>query len=125
MRPRFGFVTKALAVVFVFAGLGSSCAGLNSGHQTTPGTGDNGVILIALAVAFLVVGASLWLELLWAWWVGAAMTGLVVAVGVVRRTTDGGWLVYTGFFVAFGVSAIQGWLDRSHAPKKGSTAGGF
>jgi hypothetical protein len=119
MRPRFGFVTRALAVVFVWAGLGSGCAGLSSGNQTTPGTGDIPAILIALAAAFLVVGASLWLELVWAWWAGVAMTGFVVVMAVVLNATDAGWLLYSGLFVAFATSAIQGWQDRSRAAKKG------
>jgi hypothetical protein len=113
MGPRFGFVTRALAVVFVWAGLGSGCAGLSNGNQTTPGTGDIPFILIALAAAFLVVGASLWLELLWAWWAGVAMTGFVVVMAVVLKATDAGWFLSTAFFVAFAISAIQGWQDRS------------
>jgi uncharacterized protein (DUF983 family) len=83
------------------------------------GTGDIPFILIALAAAFLVVGASLWLELLWAWWAGVAMTGFVVVMAFVLKPTDSGWFLSTGFFVAFAISAIQGWQDRSRAAKTG------
>jgi hypothetical protein len=112
MRPRFGRVTQVLSVVFVLAGIGAGLAGLNSGHQTSPGTDDNGLILLALGAAYLVVGVGLWMEYLWAWRAGLALTSIVVAVDVVRGTYDGGLVAWSVFLVLFAVSLAQGVRDR-------------
>jgi len=108
MRPRFGRVTQVLSVVFLVAGVGAGLAGLNSGHQTTPGSGDNGLILIVLGAAYLVVGVGLWVEYIWAWWAGLALTSVVVIVDLVRGALDGGFVVWTVFLMLFAASAVQG-----------------
>jgi hypothetical protein len=78
VRPRFGRVTQVLSVVFMLAGLDAAVVGVNSGHQTTPGSADNGLILITLGAAYLLVGAGLWMEYVWAWWIGLTLTSIVV-----------------------------------------------
>jgi hypothetical protein len=113
MRPRFGALTQALAVIFILAGLGAAYAGLNSGHQTAPGHGNDQAILFALAVGYLVVGVSLWMQYLWAWWAGLILTTVVVVMDAVLKAPDRGWMIWSGFLVAFAMSAIQGWRDES------------
>ncbi len=108
MRPRFGRVTQVLSVVFVLAGVGAGFVGLNSGHQTTPGSGDDGLILLVLGVAYLLVGVGLWIEHVWAWWAGLALTSIVVVADLIRGTYDGGLVEWSAFLVLFGVSLAQG-----------------
>ncbi len=108
MRPRFGRVTQVLSVVFVLAGLGAGLVGLNSGHQTTPGTATNGLILVVLGAAYLLVGVGLWVEYIWAWWVGLVLTSVVVIVDLVRGVLDGGLVEWGAFLVLFAASAVQG-----------------
>lgn len=44
MRPTFGRLTRALAVILVVTGLGATFVGMNSGSQTTPGSAHDGLI---------------------------------------------------------------------------------
>jgi hypothetical protein len=113
VRPRFGRVTQVLSVVFVVAGLGAAAVGVNSGHQTTPGSADNGLILITLGAAYLLVGAGLWMEYVWAWWIGLALTSIVVVVDLIRGTRDGGLVEWSVFLVLFALSFAQGLRDRA------------
>ena len=109
MKPGFGTPTKILAGVFVWAAIGSGQAGLEAGHQTTPGTGGFGAILILLSIACLAVGTGIWMEWLWAWWAGLAVVVAVVAEGLASRSLDGGWLPYVVFLILFVVSGVRGW----------------
>ncbi len=115
MRPRFGVLTRLLAVVFVLAGLGAGHAALFSGHQSTPGHGSDQMILVVLAIGFLVVGISLWAEYLWAWWAGVAITSFTVVLDLALKAPDRGWVLWSGFLVAFAISALQGRRDGSGA----------
>jgi hypothetical protein len=110
MRPLFGFVTRALAVVFIVAGIGAVWAAFASGDR-----GNDKLILILLAVWFLVVGAGIGLEGLWAWWAGIVTTTFTVVMELVLRAPDGGWVVWSLFLAAFVISAVQG-TRGSHAP---------
>jgi hypothetical protein len=114
MRPRFGFLTKGLALAFALAGIGAAFAFLNAGHQTTPGHGTDGVILCVLAVAFLAVGFGLAAELLWAWWAGVAISAATVVLDLLLAH-DADWIPWLAFLAAFCVSAVQGVRDRSRA----------
>ncbi len=113
MRPRFGRLTQVLSAVFVLAGLGACIAGLSSGHQTTPGSAFNGPILLTLGVTYLLVGVGLWLEYIWAWWAGLALTSVVVTVDLARGVFDGGLVVWTIFLMLFAASAAQGLRGRT------------
>jgi hypothetical protein len=106
-------MTQVLSVVFVLAGVGAGLAGLNSGHQTTPGTADNGLILLVLGAAYLAVGVGLWVEYMWAWWVGLALSTIVVIVDVVRRVFDGGLVLWAVSLILFALSAADGLRDRT------------
>jgi hypothetical protein len=108
MRPKFGPLTRFLAAVYVISGVGSGIVGVNSGHPTTPGSGDIKGILLLMALGFLVVGIGLWAEFLWAWWVGAAAALFTVGMGAVLGIELGGLLVWSAFLILFIVSAIQG-----------------
>jgi hypothetical protein len=107
MRPHFGKVTRVLAVIFVITGVGAGSVGLNSGHQTTPGSGSNGPILIALGIAYLLVGAGIWIESVWAWWAGIVLTSIVVVMDLVLGIHDGGLVLWSVFLALFAVSAVQ------------------
>ena len=111
MRPRFGPVTRLLSIVFVLAGIGAGETGACSGHQVTPGSGAVKPTLLALASVFLVIGVSLWLEFLWSWWAGLALTGLVALLYPLLRPPDLGWALYVLLFALFVVSGVQGWRD--------------
>jgi hypothetical protein len=86
MRPRFGFLTRMLAVVFIVAGVGAAEAGLHSGDQ-----GNDKLLLWLLGIGFLVVGGGLGLDYLWAWWVGFATTLFTVVIDLLLDLPDGGW----------------------------------
>jgi hypothetical protein len=113
VRPRFGRVTQVLSVIFVLAGLGAVVVGVNSGHQTTPGSANNGLILLTLGAAYLLVGVGLWIEFVWAWWAGLALATIVVVVDLFRGTYDGGLVEWSVFLVLFAVSFAQGIRDRA------------
>jgi hypothetical protein len=113
VRPRFGRLTKVLAVVFLLAGIGAVIAGVSSGHQTTPGSAYDGPILLVLGVAFLLVAGGLWVESIWAWWAGITATSAVVIVDVIRGVFDGGFVLWALFFVLFATSAAQGARGRA------------
>jgi hypothetical protein len=113
MHPRFGRLTQALSIIFALAGLGACIAGLSSGHQTTPGTAHNGLILVALGATYLLVAIGLWVEYLWAWRVGLALTSVVVMVDLVRGVVDGGFVMWAVFMALFAASAAQGRRSRT------------
>ena len=111
MRPKFGFFTQVLSVVFIVAGVGAAQAGLHSGDQ-----GNDKLIFWLLAIGFLLVGVSLWTEYLWAWWVGLATTVFTVLMDLLLDLPDGGWIVWSFFLIAFVISGVQGRSEsRSHA----------
>ena len=103
MRPKFGFFTRMLSVVFVVAGVGAAQAGLHSGDQ-----GNDKLILWLLVIGFLLVGVGLWMEYLWAWWVGLATTLFTVVMDLLLDLPDGGWVVWSAFLIAFVISGVQG-----------------
>jgi hypothetical protein len=110
MRPRFGFLTEMLSVVFVIAGVGAAQAGFHSGDQ-----GSDKLILWLLAIGFLLVGVGLWMEYLWAWWVGLVTTLFTVVTDLLLDLPDGGWVLWSGFLIAFVITGAQGWTgSRSH-----------
>ena len=86
MRPKFGFLTRMLAVVFIVAGVGAAEAGFHSGEQ-----GNDKLLLWLLGIGFLVVGAGLGFDYLWAWWVGLATTlfTVVMILCCMPQTVDG------------------------------------
>ena len=113
MRARFGRITRVLAVVFVVTGLGAVYAGLGSGHQTTPGSGDNGLVLLAIGVAYLVAGAGLWIEFPWAWWLGGGLSMLVVIGDLVVGIHDGGFVAWSAILALFAASLVRGRRERA------------
>lgn len=108
MRPRFGRLTQVLAAVFVLTGVGAGLVGLNSGRQTTPGSADNGLILLVLGAAYALVGIGLWIESIRAWWAGLALTSFVVIVDLILGIHDGGLVLWSAFLALFAISAAQG-----------------
>ncbi len=107
MTPRFGGLTKALAVLFLLAGAGALSAGLYTGMP-----GDR-PILLGLAVGFLAVGAALWMAYPWAWWAGVCVSALTVAVTLVTHLPKADAIVWSVALVLFFVSAVQGRSDRT------------
>jgi len=103
MRPKFGFLTRMLAVVFIVAGVGAAEAGFHSGEQ-----GNDKLLLWGLGIGFLVVGAGLGFDYLWAWWVGLATTSFTVVMDLVLHVRDGGWVIWSGFLILFLLSGVQG-----------------
>jgi hypothetical protein len=103
MRPKFGFLTRMLAVVFIVAGVGAAEAGLHSGDQ-----GNDKLLLWLLGIGFVVVGVGLWMEYLWAWWVGLATTLFTVVMDLFLHLPDGGWVLWSGFLIAFLISGVRG-----------------
>jgi hypothetical protein len=91
MRPTFGRLTRALAVILVVTGLGATFVGMNSGSQTTPGSAHDGLILLGIGAAHLIVGAGLWMEYLWAWWAGVALTSFVVLMDLALGSVTAVW----------------------------------
>ena len=112
MRPKFGFLTRVLAVVFIVAGVGAAEAGLHSGDQ-----GNDKLLLWLLGIGFLVVGAGLGFDYVWAWWVGFATTLFTVVMDLVLHAPDGGWVIWSGFLILFLISGVQG-RTRSESPAK-------
>jgi hypothetical protein len=96
MRPKFGFLTRMLAVVFIVAGVGAAEAGLHSGDQ-----GNDKLLLWLLGLGFLVVGGGLGFDYVWAWWVGFATTLFTVVMDLVLHAPDGGWVIWSGFLFLF------------------------
>lgn len=113
MRPKFGFLTRMLAVVFIVAGVGAAEAGLHSGDQ-----GNDKPLLWLLGIGFLAVGAGLGFDYLWAWWVGLATTLLTVVMDLALHVGDGGRVIWSGFLILFLISGVQG-RTRSEPPAKG------
>jgi hypothetical protein len=113
MRPRFGQLTRILGGVLIVTGAGACFVGLSAGSQTTPGTSDNGVVLLGIGVAYAAAGVGVWVESVWGWWFGAALTTFVVVMDLVLGIVDGGLVVWTGLLVAFVVTAVQGFFDRA------------
>jgi hypothetical protein len=103
MRPKFGFFTRMLALVFIIAGVGAAEAGLHSGDQ-----GNDKLLLWLLGIGFLVVGAGLGFDYVWAWWVGLATTLFTVVMDLVLHAPDGGWVIWSGFLILFLISGVQG-----------------
>jgi len=120
MRPRFGRLTQVLAAVFVLTGVGAGIVGLNSGSQTTPGSADNGLILLVLSAAYTLVGVGLWIEYVWAWWAGLALTSFVVVVDLILGIHDGGLALWSAFLVLFVISAAQGRRSQTARGNEGS-----
>lgn len=91
---------------------------MQSGGQTTPGHGGDLAILLLLAAGFLAIAAGLWLEYVWAWWAGVSAAIVVIVVGSVLNAPDSGWMIWSVFLVAFGISGVQGWVDESRARRE-------
>ena len=113
MRPKFGFLTRMLAVVFIVAGVGAAEAGFHSGEQ-----GNDKLLLWLLGIGFLVVGAGLGFDYLWAWWVGLATTSFTVVMDLVLHVRDGGWVIWSGFLILFLISGVQGRTRSEHPAKR-------
>ena len=109
MRPTFGTITRVLAGIFVFAGVGASFAALHAGDA-----GDRS-ILAALATTFLAIGVALWAERSWAWWAGLSVTLLTVVLSFTLHAPSDGGFVWPVVLVVWGVSAIESWRARSDA----------
>ena len=81
----------------------------------TPGHGTDRLILLALAAGFLAVAFGLWIEALWAWWTGCAISTATVVLDL-ALVHDFDWIPWLAFLIAFGATAFQGFKDRSRAP---------
>lgn len=106
-----------LAAVFLITGLGAGWATLHVGDQVTPGHGSDRLILVALAISYLLVGLGLWTELLWAWWVGFALTLITAGLSVLLGTPDGGWIPWSALMIVFAITAVQGRQVEQHKPR--------
>lgn len=108
IRPRFGALTRVLGAVFLISGVGAVRAAVASGEQATPGHEADDLVLLGLSVIFLAVAVGLWLNRLWAWWVGAAVTLFTVVADAATRSPDRGWRIWLLFLAMFVTSAVQG-----------------
>ncbi len=109
MRPVFGTLTRVLAVVFSLSGLGAAYPAI------TDGNGSNRIILGAIAIAFLGIGAGLWMELPWAWWAGLGVTAFTVVMSVILRAPDLGGLIWPALLLVWIASAVVSWRRRAES----------
>jgi len=109
MAPRFGGLTRGLAVLFGVASAGALPAGLYAGEPA------DRAILLTMGIVFLAVGAGIWMAYPWAWWAGLIVTTVTVVGTIVAGLPIGEAVVWTVALVSFGVSALQGRADRSGA----------
>jgi len=122
MKPRFNAFTQILAAGFILAGLAEGLAALHASQQpaTSAASGDT-MTNFVVALGFVATGFCIWAEYVWAWW-----TGLVVAVFMVATSAalarDVEWIPWALFIVVFGVSFIQGLFDAIRA-RRSSNAG--
>ena len=105
MRPRFGFLTRAVATFFAVAGLGAALAALHA-------SGTDVLVLILLAAGFLAVACGLWIDAVPAWWAGLAISAVTVVLDLLVLH-DTGWIPWLAILFAFAVSAAQGLRDRA------------
>lgn len=56
---------------------------------------------------------GLWIEYVWAWWAGAALTSFVVVMNLALGILDGGLVLWSVFLALFVASAVQGWRGRT------------
>jgi len=111
MRPRFNAFTQVLAAGFILAGLAEGLAALHASRQpalSSPSSDNMTNFVVALGL--ITTGFCMWAEYVWAWW-----TGLVVAVFMVATSAaiarDIQWIPWSLFVVVFGVSFAQGLFD--------------
>lgn len=116
MTPRFGGLTKALAILFLLAGAGALSAGLFTGMA------GNRPILLGLAAGFLIVGGALWMAYPWAWWAGVGVSALTVTVTLVSHLPKADAIVWSVALVLFFVSAVQGRSDRTRGRQRSLAA---
>lgn len=90
---------------------------MHAGDQTTQGHGSDKLILVVLAMSYLIVGIGLWTELLWAWWIGFAITLVTVGVSVLLGTPEGGWVPWSVLMFGFTITAVQGRQAEPRAPR--------
>ena len=109
MRPRFGVLTRIAAGVFFITGLAAFIAAVD-GYVLS-----DRLILSFLAVAFMIVGAGIWIERRWAWWTGVGVTVATVLLARVLDVPADTGPVWPGLVVLFGITAIQGARDRSRS----------
>jgi uncharacterized membrane protein (DUF2068 family) len=64
--------------------------------------------LLVLGAAYALVGVGLWIEYIWAWWAGLALTSFVVVLDLILGIHDGGLVLWSAFLVLFVISAAQG-----------------
>jgi hypothetical protein len=101
-RPRFSKVTRVVAALFGLAGVGALIAGLSAGNAS------DASILVCLAAGFLVIGAGVWMEYLWAWWaaIGVSLFTVVMTLALGFPLTSA--LVWSAVLALLVTSAIQG-----------------
>jgi hypothetical protein len=109
VKPTFGTVTKLLAGIFVVSGVGAAYPALADSD------GSNRIIFATLAIAFSAIGLGLWLESVWAWWAGFAVTAVTVVMSLVLKSPDHGGFVWPAVLLVWIASAIQAWRSRSNA----------
>jgi len=109
MRPVFGRLTRVLAVVFALAGLGAAYPAIGDSDAS------NRIILAAIAIAFLGIGAGLWMEFPWAWWAGFAVTAFTVVMSLVLKAPDGGGLIWPALLLVWMASAVVSWRRRAES----------
>ena len=85
---------------------------LHTGQQAT-------LIMCVLAAAFLAVAFGLWIEALWAWGAGCAISAATVVLDM-TLLHDGDWIPWLAFLIAFGVTAVQGLRDRARSETRAS-----
>ncbi|HXY72976.1 MAG TPA: hypothetical protein VEM41_10560 [Actinomycetota bacterium] len=121
MRPRFNAVTQILAAGFIVAGIAEGLAALHASRQpaTSTASGDT-MTTFVVALGLAATGFCMWAEYVWAWW-----TGLVVAVFMVATSAaiarDIEWVPWSLFIVAFGISFAQGLFDFIRARRSAHT----
>ena len=121
MRPKFSALTQILAAGFILAGLGEALAALHASQQSAVSTASGDTLTtFFVAIGLITTGFCMWAEYVWAWW-----TGLVVAVFMVATSAaiarDIEWVPWSLFIVAFGISFAQGLFDFIRARRSAHT----
>lgn len=115
MRPKFNSLTQLLAAGFILAGLVEGLAALHASQQPAISSASSDTMTtFVVALGLVATGFCMWAEYVWAWW-----TGLVVAVFMVATSAaiarDVQWVPWALFIMVFGVSFAQGFFEHLRA----------
>jgi len=121
MRPKFNAFTQVLAGGFILAGLAEGLAALHASQQpATSSASSDQLTSFVVALGFVATGFCMWAEYVWAWW-----TGLVVAVFMVATSAalarDVEWIPWALFIIVFGITFAQGVFESMRSRRSSPT----